>query len=179
MMTAFLYNPKTVKPVEEYIYTLDPNSEIRILTVAVFEKLSNGKRFVVTNTHPNVSGDGYARNIESLMELAGQQMAQYKDLPVIMTGDFNTKEQSEVYTRIQTELGVTDAKYQAQTLVREYSTYLDGGWGGTAKPGSGGCLDHIFLNNHCDSVLFNVIIDLETEKISDHLPIYADIKLNE
>lgn len=177
MLTAFLYNPKTVKPVEEHIIALDPNSDIRILTVAVFEKLSDGKRFVVTNTHPNASGEGYTRNIETLMQVGAEQLEKYKDLPVIMTGDFNTREQSEVYTRIISELAVTDAKYQADTLVREYSTFLDGGWGGSAKPGSTGCLDHIFINSHAKSILFNVIIDLETEVTSDHLPIYGDIKL--
>lgn len=51
-MTTFLYNTKTVKPVDEYLLDLEPNSDIRVFSIGVFEKLSDGKQFVVTNTHP-------------------------------------------------------------------------------------------------------------------------------
>ena len=41
-MTTFIYNTKTVKPIQEYVFELEQNSDIRVLAVAVFERLSDG-----------------------------------------------------------------------------------------------------------------------------------------
>lgn len=178
-MTTFLYNTQTVKPVEEYVLDLDKNSDIRVLSVAVFEKLSDGTRFVVTNTHPAPTGqaENYARNFADLMTLATTELEKYKDLPVIMTGDFNTKEQSAMYKTFMDTVGVKDAKYEADVLVRDYSTFLNPKWGGVVREGNSGCIDHIFVNANTDVKLFNVVIDHEVELTSDHIPIYADIDL--
>ena len=51
-MTTFIYNSKTLKLLKEYVVDLDTNSDIRVLSVAVFERISDGYIFVVTNTHP-------------------------------------------------------------------------------------------------------------------------------
>lgn len=176
-MTTLMYNTQTVKLVEEYVVDLDKNSEIRVFSVAVFEKLSDGKRFVVTNTHPAPTGqaENYERNFGDLLTIAKAELEKYKDLPVIMTGDFNTKEQSQMYTKFMTTVGVKDAKYEADKLVREYSTYS--GWQKDPKPGKASCIDHIFVNAKTDVKLFNVVIDHDVKNTSDHIPIYADITL--
>ena len=46
--TTFLYNPQTVSLVEEYIMDLDFRDAARVFSVAVFERLSDGARFVET-----------------------------------------------------------------------------------------------------------------------------------
>ena len=159
---------------EEY---LDKNSEIRVFSVAVFEKLSDGTRFVVTNTHPAPTGqaENYARNFADLLKIADVELEKYKDLPVIMTGDFNTKEQAEMYRTFMNTAGVKDAKYEADTLVRDYCTYS--GWQKAPKSGNANCIDHIFVNSKTDVKLFNVVIDHDVPNTSDHIPIYADIAL--
>ena len=43
--TTFLYNPRTVSLVEEYILDLEIRSATRVFSVAVFERLSDGARF--------------------------------------------------------------------------------------------------------------------------------------
>ena len=148
------------------------------LSVAVFEKLSDGKRFIVTNTHPAPTGQAanYERNFADLMRIAGAELEKYKDLPVIMTGDFNTKEQASMYTEFMKTVGVKDAKYDAEVLVRDYCTFS--GWPDVApKKGNASCIDHIFINANADAKLFNVVIDHNVEDTSDHIPIYADIDL--
>ena len=59
----------------------------------------DGSRFVVANTHPASSTDTevYARNCADIMEIGAAEMAKYADLPFIMTGDYNTRESSEMY----------------------------------------------------------------------------------
>ena len=176
-MTTFLYNTQTVKLVEEYVIDLDTNSDIRVFSVAIFETLSDGKRFVVTNTHPAPPGqaENYARHFADLMRIAPEQMEKYKDIPVIQTGDFNTEEQSPIYKQYLEATNLKDAKYEADVLVRDYCTYS--GWQEAPKPGNSYCIDHIFVNDKTDVKLFNVVIDHDVPNTSDHIPIYADITL--
>ena len=178
-MTTFLYNTQTVRLIEEYVIDLDENSDIRVFAVAVFEKISDGKRFVVTNTHPapvSSQPENYARNFESILSLLGNELSKYEGLPLIMTGDFNTKEQSDTYREFMTVAGVSDAKYAADRLVRENSTCAT--FGQLPAAGNDVCIDHIFVNDRTDVKLFNVVIDHGVEKLSDHVPIYADIALS-
>lgn len=177
-MTTFLYNTKTLKLVDEYVIDIDEHSDIRVVSVAVFEKLSDGTRFVVTNTHPAPPGqaEDYKRHMTYITSVLKYELQKYKDLPLIMTGDFNTVEQSEYYENFMKDTGVKDAKYEAKTLVREYNTFS--GFNKPPKEGNTSCLDHIFINDKATVELFDVIIDHDVQKASDHLPIYADIMLN-
>jgi len=176
-MTTFLYNPKTVKLLNTEIHEVVKNSDCRLFVVCEFEKLSDGTRFVTTNFHP--APDGYvqehATHFKRLFVLKDQALAKYKDLPIIMMGDFNTPEEHEMYPKFITNMGVKDAKYEAETLVRRYATYLKGGPFGTLEKGDMHCYDHIFVNANTKVKLFNVVIDHGVTLTSDHLPIYADI----
>lgn len=176
-MTTFLYNSRTVRLIEEYVIDLDQNSDIRVLSVAIFEKLSDGKRFVVTNNHPAPTGqaENYERNFADLIRLSTDLMGKYKDLPVIQTGDFNTKEQSDMYQKYMDQTGLKDAKYVADVLVRSYNTFC--GLNKDPKKGNSNCIDHIFVNDKTSVKLFNVVIEHDVSKTSDHIPIYADIEL--
>ncbi|MBR6184687.1 MAG: endonuclease/exonuclease/phosphatase family protein [Clostridia bacterium] len=174
--TCFLYNPKTVVPIEEYILDLDFKDASRVFSVAVFERLSDGVRFVVTNTHPapRDTPEKYARNMADLTAFAAETVQKYADLPVIMAGDFNTPEQSDLYLSFMRQAGVKDAKYEADALVRNYSTYF----GFRVAPNTENtdyCVDHIFVNDHIDVKLFSAVIDHDVQNASDHIPIYADL----
>ena len=176
-MTTFLYNSKTVKLVDEYIIDLETLSEIRVFAVAIFERLSDGTRFVVTNTHPAPpsQAENYERNFIDLLNTGATEIEKYKNLPFIMTGDFNTKEQASQYNHLMSYIGVKDAKYKAKTLVKDYCTFS--GFNVLPKKGNSNCIDHIFVNNKMTVKKFDVIIDHSVQKASDHIPIYADITL--
>ena len=176
--TTFLYNPQTVRLVEEYILDLDRKDAARVFSVAVFERLADGASFAVTNTHPAPRNEPekYARNMADLTGFAAETVKKYTGLPVILAGDFNTPEQTEWYARFMEEAGVRDAKYEADTLVRNYSTYF----GFQVAPHTENtdyCVDHLFVNDKIHVRLFNAIIGFGVENASDHIPIYADIEL--
>lgn len=177
-LTCFLYNPETVKLLDSYIIDMDANSNIRLIAVAVFERLENGEQFVVTNTHPAPTNqEAYPKHIDFLVDQFASIQETNKNLPIIMTGDFNTKESTSYYQTLLT-MPVSDAKYSAETLVRNYESFLSPRWGGSPLAGDQKSLDHIFCTDDVRVLLFNTIIDNQVDTISDHLPIYADIILN-
>jgi endonuclease/exonuclease/phosphatase family metal-dependent hydrolase len=176
--TCFLYNPQTVRLAEEYILDLDYKSPSRVFAVAVFERLSDGARFVMTNTHPAPRDDpeNYARNMSSLTAFAAETAGKYAGLPIIIAGDFNTPEDSELYLALMDEAGVRDAKYEAAVLVRNCSTFF--GYQIAPDPENTDlCVDHLFVNDRVDVRLFNEVIGHNVQNASDHIPIYIDIDL--
>ena len=182
--TTFLYNPLTVKLIDEYVihYTDWDDSDIRVVSFAVFEKLSDGTRFVMTNTHPAPHAEHYADHIDELIRIKTEEFKKYENLPIIMTGDFNTRESQSQYNQILSSLGMTDARYdEGVELVRDVCTYtsLPSGEavGGTVTQANNNNIDHIFINDKLGSLLFNVVIDHNVVNISDHLPVYADLIL--
>ncbi len=182
--TTFLYNPQTVKLVEEYVvhYTDWEDSDIRVVSIAVFETLADGKRFVMTNTHPAPHAEYYSGHMIELNRILTDELAKYEGLPVLMTGDFNTREYQGEYNTLMITQNVRDARYdEGVELVRDICTYtsLPSGEaiGGTINQANNNNIDHIFINNKVQAKLFNVIVDHGVENISDHLPIYADISL--
>ena len=174
-MTTLMYNSKEVNLIEEFILDFGENIFIRNLSVGLFETKDNGTKFIVTNAHPAPAsrGKSYEDHIDCLIKHTKTVLKKYKGLPLIMTGDFNTREQSKFYNKIMRKIGVKDAKYKAETLVREYSTWSR--FGVEPKPGNEFCLDHIFTNKPLKVKRFDVVIDHSVELISDHIPIYADI----
>ena len=175
-----LYNPLTVQVVEEYLIDLDKHSDCRVFAVTVFEKLSDGTRFVVTNTHPAPwdEPENYARNWATMTEIAAEQLAKFADLPMIMVGDYNTYEQMAEFPALIETLGVKNAKTEAETMAQNVSTYI--GWQGKMadydRP-TPYVLDHILINDNVAVKLYDVVVDHEADQASDHLPIYADIDL--
>jgi len=174
--TTFLYNPQTVSLVEEYILDLDVRNATRVFSVAVFERLSDSVRFVVANTHPapRDEPEKYARNMADLTAFAAETVKKYAGLPVIIAGDFNTPEQSEMYLSFMNEAGVKDAKYEADVLVHNCSTYV--GYPAAADPDDADCcVDHIFVNGRVEVRLFDAVVAHGAQTASDHIPIYADM----
>ena len=176
--TTFLYNPQTVRPVDEYILDLDFRDAARVFSVAVFERLNDGAQFVVTNAHPapRDTPEKYARNMADLTAFAADTVKKYEGLPVILAGDFNTPDQTELYLDFMNAAGVQDAKYQAEVRVRDCSTFF----GYPAVPDTESmdlCVDHLFVNGQVDVKLYDAVIDHVVENASDHIPIYADVAL--
>ena len=177
--TTFLYNPRTLRLVEETVLDLEIKDAARVFSVAVFERISDGVRFVVTNTHPapRDEPEKYQRNMADVTVLASGVRTKYAGLPVIMAGDFNTPEQSELYLDLMGKAGVKDAKYAADLLVHGCSTFF--GYQTIPDPGNTDlCVDHIFVSPEVGVRLFSAVIGHDVQNASDHIPIYADICLN-
>lgn len=110
----------------------------------------------------------------SVLPLCGAEAG--ADDPALAPGTDIRVLSSEMYLSFMEEVGVKDAKYEAEALVRSCSTYF--GYPAAVDPlQQDNCIDHIFVNDRVEVRLYNAVIDRGAEKASDHIPIYADIEL--
>ena len=177
ILTTLLYNNETLELLESEILTIEPGDDVRVVDFALFQHRASQKKFVVFNTHPSNKAAKIETHYNVLLNLVDTKMKEYPDLPVIMTGDYNASETSTYYSTLMSTLNVADAKYSAENLIHSYGTFFKGGWGGELDPETKAAIDHIFVNNKVQTNTFSVIIDDGVEKVSDHLPIYADVTL--
>ena len=176
-MTGFLYDVSAVKVVDSYTIDLVEKSDHRVISVGVFETLKDGKRFVVMNTHPVPSSyEEYPEQMLKIAEIEKAEMEKYPDLPIFLTGDFNTNNKMKEYTEFVDSLGVTNSRDSAEAVLNHNATYA--GFKMPAACNGGKCIDHIFHNGKATVKLFNTVIEDNMQLGSDHMPIYADIALS-
>lgn len=179
--TPLAYNEKKVRVIEHgtKIYEKAGNTKIRIVSWACFEKLDDGKRFVAVNTHWDTKK--FVENvIFQAEEMAGMvlELGEKYGCPVITTGDYNRKEDSEEYKRFIELTGYHEAKYSAKIVERAHSTFHKpeplGMMPNIEKKES---IDHIFGSPDAEFLFFTILVDQIVLDNSDHCPIFADIKL--
>ena len=176
-MTGFLYDVSAVKVVDSYTIDLVEKSDHRVISVGVFETLKDGKQFVVMNTHPVPSSyEEYPEQMLKIAEIEKAEMEKYPDLPIFLTGDFNTNNKMKEYTEFVEALGVTNSRDSAETVLNHNATYA--GFKMPAACNGGKCIDHIFHNGKATVKLFNTVIEDNMQLGSDHMPIYADVALS-
>ena len=150
-------------------YGFKPLAMIRYVNWAVLKEKSSGFTFMFINTHfDNASGNKDPSAIlfyERITQLA-------KGLPMIVTGDFNTTGDSERYRRI------IGADKPVQLL---QNTYVLAGQPKVAPAlNPDKRIDHIFAGGPCHAKADHWIIDPQPlkkgERMSDHLPILADVQ---
>ena len=173
-ITTIYYNPKTVKPVKEYVLELEKNSARRVIAVAVFEKIADGKRFVVANAHPAPPSQSelYNENFEELTKHTTSELKKYTDIPFIILGDFNSIEIMPKFSEFIKQTGLKNTRKAAKKVVNDYGTYSEI----YADPPKSNfmSIDHILSNGNAPVEEFSVVIDHDVKNASDHLPIYAD-----
>ena len=142
----------------------------RIMTYAVLERKSDGLRFIYVNTHLDHTSDSVRiKQITVLMS----EIAMLPDLPLIMTGDFNTNDNQTPYKEL-ISYGLFDgAKVAAQSDERDTGTF-HGYSSGTPQR-----IDFIFGTP--GNILFDTY-EVGNKQIngnypSDHHPVYSDIYL--
>ncbi len=173
-MTMFLYNTSTLTLIESGIEDLDPNSNIRVVSWAVFET-KNGVRFLITNTHPDSREAECLKHTAQYLNIA-KRLYNEKKLPLISVGDFNAVEKSAAYA-LSIEDGYTDSKYaEGVELVRDIDSYLYGDFGGIVTSGQGS-RDHVFFKGAVKALRFETLGDETVTMVSDHLPVIADLEI--
>ena len=186
--TILMYNSETVELLEEYTLGLDDENDWRVFSFARFKRKSDDKQFIVVNNHTEASkGDDQDQDFDSIIEKANAAMAKYKDVPFIMIGDYNAFELMNYFPKfveMKEECNLKNAHLDAEKFGTTYATYF--GWGGTPATshsiinayGGKYTLDHILVNDDADIKYYSTVIDHSVTDASDHLPIYADIRLN-
>ncbi|MBR2370936.1 MAG: endonuclease/exonuclease/phosphatase family protein [Clostridia bacterium] len=174
--SGIAYNKETVKVVkQDMLFFSSGNSDkMRVACWAMFERLADGKQFIVVNTHWDPGDAGSVRLVQAKEEAAliNQLVATHK-VPVFATGDFNCKEDSEPFTVFMNTTGMQDSKYDSKVINRQTTTYHTLN---QPVPNSKLSIDHITATNDVELLYYNTLIDDFVIKASDHCPIYVDVK---
>jgi len=171
MMTAFLYNRDTLTLIENGIEDLDPDSNIRVVSWAVFEVKNTAVRFLITNTHPDSRETQCLLHTEKQLKIV-EKLRKEKGLPLFSVGDFNAVESSKAY-KLHILDGFTDCKYaDGVAVVQDIDSYLQGDYGGRITTGRGS-RDHIFFKGDVSPMFFTTLSENGVTTVSDHLPVTA------
>ncbi len=143
----------------------------RVVTYAILKDKSTGFVYAHFNTHfDNV---GAKAKHESVPLLASRIARIAPDIPVVLTGDFNTREGSEIYENLLS-CGLRNTKFLAEKY-DDCATYHDyNPFVLNTKP-----IDYIFVNGYCSAVKSS-IVDSDTVNLvypSDHFPIIVEMTL--
>ncbi|MBO5411291.1 MAG: endonuclease/exonuclease/phosphatase family protein [Clostridia bacterium] len=143
----------------------------RICSYAVLKDKETGFVYAHFNAHFDHMGV-IARN-ESVRVIATKISEIAPDIPVVVTGDFNDKEGTDMYNRVL-ESGLKDTKYAA-TVSDSGATYH--GYGGDNPDGLP--IDFIFTNGYVQSVASYKVDREKLDKIfaSDHHPVISELTL--
>ncbi|OLN96888.1 hypothetical protein CCHL11_02359 [Colletotrichum chlorophyti] len=153
----------------------------RIVTIAVFEHIASGKRFIHANTHlDNASSQARTEGIKVVVSKIQAVQATYGPLGVSLTGDFNSDPNGDAY-RTLSATGFVDELYNLATPDQRIGpnqlTYT------TFTPNNGGSrIDFIWLGPKSAkkySVQRYEIIsnNVDGMLISDHRPVVGDVTL--
>ena len=142
----------------------------RICTWGIFKDKSNGKKFIFMNTHFDHVGIEARRESAKLILAKAKEFA--KDLPLILTGDFNIDEKNEAYFTLA-KSGVVQDVYDLAKIVYEPNSSFNS-WGKSIR--DKGRIDHIFITKPFKVHKYGILTDTYKGKFpSDHFPVYTEL----
>lgn len=176
--STLLYNTERVELLESgcEVYSLGNDPKLRNLTWGHFRRKSDGATFIVTSTHWDLSSNAHMQKVQAI-ENAKHVNELYKrfNCPIFCTGDYNESEKTEDFTTFLSSTGMQDPKYSAAVVNRGgKSTHTRGS---TPATDSSLCIDHIATTGGVDVRYYNTLIAQTALDVSDHCPIYIDVRL--
>lgn len=143
----------------------------RIATYAILKCKETGFVYAHFNTH--FDHVGVVAQNESVSLLASRIAKIAPDMPIVLTGDFNVREGSEIYNKL-VSCGLKDTKLMAEkydncATYHDYNPFVF-----NTKP-----IDYIFTNAYCSSVKSSKVDSNMIDLIypSDHFPIIVELTL--
>lgn len=138
----------------------------RICTWGVFEDKSNGKQFIMMNTHFDHVGRVARTESAKLMLEKAKELA--SNLPLIISGDLNVNEKDEAYFTLANDPSIQDT-YELAPLVYEPNSSFNG-WGKSIEKQSR--IDHIFVSKPFNVLKYGILTDTYLGKYpADHFPV--------
>ncbi|WP_185213972.1 endonuclease/exonuclease/phosphatase family protein [Sphingobacterium mizutaii] len=142
----------------------------RICTWGIFKDKSNGKKFIFMNTHFDHVGIEARRESAKLILAKAKEFA--KDLPLILTGDFNIDETNEAYFTLA-KSGVVQDVYDLAKIKYEPNSSFNA-WGKNIQEKAR--IDHIFITKPFKVRKYGILTDTYMGKFpSDHFPVIAEL----
>jgi len=147
----------------------------RIVTYAEMQNKATGKTFFIFNTHYDHIGETARINSSKLLKKRIGEIC--PDVPIIVTGDFNTRATTESYQILidqnDSKLTLYDAQSKSQTE-HHGSNVTFNGFGTSIEPGNK--IDFIFVTKDVEVLKHGVIDEVVDGRYpSDHMPIIAEI----
>jgi|GEM_PF-393160 len=179
---AIFYNKERLKPLEQSHFWLSDTPQIissaswgnqipRMVTWVRFQDLRSGKTFYMVNTHLDHQSENSRQKSAEL--ITNKLDAFDKDIPVVITGDFNTRPGSDTYS-IFTGNGLTDGHLSAKKRTNDHL----GTFHNYKDPSGGGSENRIdwILHSKGWNVLHSAIIDEHEngQYPSDHYPVMIE-----
>jgi endonuclease/exonuclease/phosphatase family metal-dependent hydrolase len=143
----------------------------RVASWVKLKDVQTGRTFFHFNTHYDHRGP-YTR--EKSSEILVQQTAAIAgEMPVLITGDFNTTETSKPYQTIVNNTGLQDARYVSKTPHYGPAGTSSGFW---VKNPVRARIDYIFVNKPVQVLQHAVLTDQQDGRyFSDHLAVIAEV----
>lgn len=146
----------------------------RIVTWGRFQSKVTGKQFLVFNTHFDHRGTEARKNSALLIEKKIREMTRNKNLPVILTGDFNLTPDTEPIVLLK--------KYMKDSFeITEAPPYGPvGTFNGFNIDAdlSSNRIDYVFVHGGVDVLKYAALTDFKDHRFpSDHLPVFAKVQL--
>jgi endonuclease/exonuclease/phosphatase family metal-dependent hydrolase len=146
----------------------------RVVTWGHFQSKVTGKQFLLLNTHFDHIGKEARKNSAALIRQKAQEMTKDKNLPVIVTGDFNLTPETEPVVLLK--------RYMKDS--REVSEEPPYGPVGTFTGFktdadlSSNRIDYIFVRGEISVLKYAALSDFKDHRFpSDHLPVFAKVRL--
>ncbi len=143
----------------------------RICTWAILKNKETGKEYVHMNSHFDHIGSIAQKNSAALIT---ERAKAFGDMPIVFTADMNVRENSTAYNTMVTSGVFKDTKKEAPDTM-DYLTYHD------TKPENHAnhVLDYVMVNDGLSALSYRVVTaGVDGRYVSDHFPVYADIKFN-
>lgn len=137
---------------------------------AIFESLENGSRYVHMNTHLDVNSE-QTRVKELTVLLPKAQQFIDQGYAVVLTGDFNSSEDSVIYSTV-TEMNFKNARYLTKdtTSIGTFNDLID-------DANYKGPIDYCFVNKEALVNKYDVIAKQDGGFMSDHNAVYVEMKI--
>ena len=179
--SGFLYNRDKLTLLEHGTFWLSETPEVpslsfdekyyRSATWGIFKVAKSNRHFLYINTHMGLT---YKSQVEGFkVILAKLSEINPNGYPVVITGDFNVIAQHDAFAQVRQTMNnaIDVAKEKINSDAPTYNA-----WGNQRK---WVIIDHIWLSKDIKCVLY--VTDNKPydghEFISDHFPVYAEIKL--
>jgi len=141
----------------------------RMVTWALFEQRSDGRRFYLFNTHLPYRDEDEAARLKGAQAIARHLATLPDDVPVVLTGDFNTTPDSDAHAVLAGTL--QDAWTTAPRVEGIDATFH--GFTGTADRR----IDWIFVRGARLQSITSVTTRWNNRYPSDHFPLVATLRL--
>lgn len=183
--SALFYNDKKYKVLQQSTFWLSKTPEKvskgwdamyeRVCTYGLFEDKANKRRFYVFNTHLDHVGE-VARENSARLIIDRISSINKEQLPVILTGDFNSETSSRAYKYISSKMNDTRTISQMPAFGPE-GTFNNFEFN---KPVTL-LIDYVFVSKLNVEVLkYAILSDSRDYKYpSDHLPVYTELLIKQ